>query len=90
MATMNKRILEALPVKSHVCPIFQVTGCVKYEFPDAKEDILWAEVDAKDEQTMSKLEGRVNFEPFPHEYEDVNYLRMVETSWITGYGSCNI
>ena len=90
MATMNKRILEALPIKSHVCPIFQVTSCVKYEFLDAEEAILKAEVAAKHEQAMSKLEGRGNFEPFPHEYEDVNYLRMGETSWITGYGSCNI
>ena len=87
---MNKRILEALPIKSCAFPIFQVTGCVKYEFPDAEEAILQAEVAAKDEKTMSKLEDRGNFEPFPHEYEDVNYLRMAETSWITGYGSCNI
>lgn len=90
MATMNQRLLEARLVKSRVCPMCQVAGRVKYEFPDADEAILEAEAAAKEEQTMSKPESRGHFEPFPHEYEDVDYLRMGEPSWFTGHDSCNI
>jgi kinesin family protein 15 len=90
VATMNQRLLEARLLKSRVCPMCQVAGRVKYEFPDADEAILEAEAAAKEEQTMSKPERRGHFEPFPDEYDDVDYLRMGEPSWFTGYDSCNI
>lgn len=90
MATINQRLLEARLVKSRVCPMCQVADRVKYEFPDADEATLEAEAAAKEEQTMSTPEGRGHFEPFPREYEDVDYLRMGEPSWFTEYDRCNI
>eukprot|EP01018_Ginkgo_biloba_P041200 Gb_00003 [translate_table: standard] len=90
MATLNQRLIETRLLKSSVCPMCQVADRVKFEFPEADESILEAEAAAKEAQNVTKSEWRGEFEPFPHEYEDNDFLRMGEPSWFAGYDRCNI
>ncbi|GLJ26808.1 hypothetical protein SUGI_0523170 [Cryptomeria japonica] len=90
MAKLNQRLMESRLLKSSVCPMCQVADRVKFQFPPADESILDAEAAAKEEQTTSKPEHGGDYGPFPHAYEDTDYLRVGEPSWYTGYDRCNL
>ncbi|KAH9305111.1 hypothetical protein KI387_009515 [Taxus chinensis] len=89
MAVLNQRLMESRLLKSIVCPMCQVADRVKFEFPPADEAILEAEAAANEEKTMGKTEWKGDYEPFPHAYEDNDFLRMGGASWYTGYDRCN-